>query len=522
MFTEKTPASLPGTVRREFLRRGFLKTGAGLLAAAAAMGSRGEAQQNSGTGERVAKANGRPILLKDGIVLSLDPQVGDFAKADLLIQGKKIMAVGPNLSAPAHALVVNASGMIIMPGFVDTHHHQYETVLRGIIADGMWGSNQDRLPLRNYTSVLQQTFTPLYTPADVRIAELLASLSQINDGVTTTVDTSQVQLTSEHTDAGIAGLKESGRRCLFAYGAGGADGARRNPLELARLRKQYFSSDDQLLTLAMNAAVTPEMFQVARTAGVPTVSHCQGGNFNEPAIIRSGLMGPDHEYIHCTRVSKEMLKAIADTGGKVSLAVAIEMQMGHAYPPLQQCLDLGIRPSLSVDVECNMTSDSFTQMRAAFTWQRALANQRTIEGEKDPPRLLTCREVIEFATIDGAKCAHLDAKIGTLKPGKQADIVMLTTGLNVTPLNNVPGAVVTLMDTSNVDSVFIAGKLMKWQGRLVGVDVNRILQEANKAAEGLIARANYSNSLFDPCCSGPLLRAEQRATASPDQVKRGR
>jgi 5-methylthioadenosine/S-adenosylhomocysteine deaminase len=501
-------------------RRGFLKgSAAGLLAAAP---SSQAAQQSAGMGDRLAKANGRPILLKDGIVLSLDPQVGDFAKADVLIQGKKIMGVGPNLAAPAHALVVNAAGMIVMPGFVDTHHHQYETVLRGIIADSMFGGNQDRLPARNYTSVLGQTFTPVYTPEDARIAELIASLSQINDGVTTTVDTSQVQLTGEHTDACIAGLKESGRRCLFAYGAGGSDGPRRNPQELARLRKQYFSSDDQLLTLAMNTGITPELFQVARAAGVPTVSHCQGGNFNEPAIIASGLMGPEHEYIHCTRISKEMFKAIADTGGKVSIATAIEMQMGHAHPPIQECLDLGIRPSLSVDVECNMTSDSFTQMRAAFTFQRAMANERIIQGEANPPRLLTCRDVLEFATIQGARCVHLESKVGTLTPGKEADILLLTTGLNVTPLNNVPGAVVTLMDTSNVDSVFIAGKAMKWQGKLVGVDVNRILQEANRSAEGLIARANYSNSLFDTCCTGPLLTGVERAALSPDQIKRGR
>ena len=512
----ETRADLSANTRRSFLKG----SAAGLLAAAPA--GQAAAQQSAGLGERLARANGRPILLKDGIVLSLDRQVGEFAKADVLIQGKKIAGVGPNLAAPTNALVVNAAGMIVMPGFVDTHHHQYETVLRGIIADSMFGGNQDRLPARNYTSVLGQTFTPVYTPADARIAELIASLSQINDGVTTTVDTSQVQLTAEHTDACIAGLKESGRRCLFAYGAGGSDAARRNPLELARLRAQYFSSDDQLLTLAMNTGITPELFQLARSAGVPTVSHCQGGNFNEPAIVASGLMGPDHEYIHCTRISKEMFKAIADTGGKVSIATAIEMQMGHAHPPIQECLDLGIRPSLSVDVECNMTSDSFTQMRAAFTFQRAMANERIIQGEKDPPRLLTCRDVLEFATIQGARCAHLDSKIGTLTPGKEADILLLTTGLNVTPLNNVPGAVVTLMDTSNVDSVFIAGKAMKWQGKLVGVDVNRILQEANRSAEGLIARANYSNSLFDSCCAGPLLTGAERAAVSPDQIKRGR
>ena len=509
-------------------RRGFLKGGVGIVAGAAAaqlLPSRVAAQQNAaGLAERlrVANANGRPILLKDGIVLSMDRQVGDFPKADVLIQGKKIVSVGPNLAAPPQTVVVNAAGLIVMPGFVDTHHHQYETVMRSVIADSMFGGTEDRLPARHYGSVMGQTFTPVYTPEDARIAELIASLSQISDGVTTTVDTSQVQLTPEHTDGCIEGLKQSGRRCLFTYGANGQNAASRTPLELARLRKQYFSSDDQLLTLAANTSVTPEAYQMARTAGVPTVSHCQGGpNFNEPAIIKSGLMGPDHEYIHCTRISKELFDAIAATGGHVSIATAIEMQMGHAHPPFQECLDRGIRPSLSVDVECNMTADSFTQMRESFTWQRAMVNERTVQGEQNVPPLLTSRDVIEFATIEGARCAHVDSKIGTLTPGKEADIILLTTGLNVTPLNNVPGAIVTLMDTSNVDSVFIAGKVMKWQGKLVDVDVNKVLQEANKSAQGIIARAGYSNSLFDTCCPGPLLTGPQRAAIPLDQIKRG-
>ncbi len=518
--------------RRRKSRRGFLTGGVGVVAGAAVaqlLPSEAGAQQNGANAGlaqtlRTANTNSRPILLKDGIVYSVDRQVGDFMKGDVLIQGKKIVSVGPNLaaSAPRNAVVVNAAGMIVMPGFIDTHHHQYEGILRSVIADGMWGLPQDRLPERHYTSVIQQVFTPLYTPDEARIAELLSSLSQISAGVTTTVDTSQVQLTPEHTDACLAGLKESGRRCLFAYGPGGQNAASKFVPELTRLKKQYFSSDDQLLTLAANTAVTPDLFRMARSLGVPTVSHCQGGNLDEPAIIKSGLMGPDHEYIHCTRISKELFKAIADTDGKVSIAAAIEMQMGHAHPPLQECLDLGIRPSLSVDVECNMTADAFTQMRTAFCWQRAMVNERTIQGERNPPALLTCRDVIEFATFQGARCTHLDSKIGTLSPGKEADIIMLAANrINVAPLNNVPGAIVTLMDTSNVDTVFIAGKVMKWQGQLVGVDVNRVIADANKAVGALIARANYANNPLDTCCPGPLLTGEQRTGLSLDKVKRG-
>src|SRR5260370_37888664 len=183
---------------------------------------------NAGLIERLRNPNGRPILLKDGIILSMDPQVGDFEKGDVLLQGKKIVSVGPNVEVPKSAVVVNAAGLIVMPGMIDTHHHQYEAILRSILADGVIQVGVPG-PKNNYTSVIQGTFTPVYLPEDAHIAELLASLSQINDGVTTAVDTSQVQLTPEHTDACIAGLKESGRRALFAYGAGRQDAARKFP-----------------------------------------------------------------------------------------------------------------------------------------------------------------------------------------------------------------------------------------------------------------------------------------------------
>jgi 5-methylthioadenosine/S-adenosylhomocysteine deaminase len=140
-------------------------------------------------------------------------------------------------------------------------------------------------------------------------------------------------------------------------------------------------------------------------------------------------------------------------------------------------------------------------MRTAFTLQRALVNERNIAGEKNLPRLLTCRDTIELATVEGASTAHLDGKIGTLTPGKEADVIMLATDrINVFPLNNAPGAVVTLMDTSNVENVFVAGKVMKWRGKLVDVDLNRIRRLTEKARDGLLARTNYPRDLFGSCC----------------------
>jgi 5-methylthioadenosine/S-adenosylhomocysteine deaminase len=491
--------------RREDSRRSFLKGSVALVAGAAAtqlLPGRASGQQktaNAATLESLTNAKGRPILLKDGIVLSMDRQVGDFQKADVLIQGKKISAVGPNLSAPAQAVVINAAGMIVMPGFVDTHHHQFETPLRSILSDGLLGTPSDTV--NSYQKTILGTFAPVYLPEDAHLAELVASLSQMSAGVITTVDTSQISLTPEHTDACIAGLKESGRRALFAYSAGPGSKSQ-FPQDIVRLRKQYFSSDDQLLTLALGVEANADRWKLARSVGAPIVSHVVSMSTLEP-LAKAGLMGPDNEYIHCTRSGNEVLwKTIADTGGKVSIAPAIEMQMRHGMPPFQAALDHGIRPSLSVDVECNMTADMFSIMRAAYTLQRALVNERALTSEQNLPALVTCRDVIEFATIAGARVAHLDSKIGTLTPGKEADIIMLATErINTFPLNNVPGTVVTLMDTSNVESVFVAGKVTKWQGKLVGVDLHRLRLQIEKSRDGLLARASQNPNLFGTCCS---------------------
>lgn len=427
------------------------------------------------------------------MVLSLDPRVGDFEKGDVLIEGNRISAVGANLAAAArNALVVNAAGRIVMPGFVDTHHHQYETLLRSILADGLLSGE------KSYVSDIQGILTPVYTPEDAHLAELVASLSQIDAGVTTTVDTSQVSHSPAHTDACIAGLKESGRRAVFAYSAGMGP-ASQYPRDILRLRQQYFSSADQLLTLALSTGLNADNWKLARSAGAPVVMHFISGDLQP--MRRAGLMGPDVEYIHCTQLSEETWKLIADTGGHVSIAPAIEMQMRHGMPPFQAALDHGIRPSLSVDVECNMTADMFTNMRMAFTLQRALVNQRAIQGETNLPRLLTSRDTLELATVAGARAAHLENRIGTLTPGKDADVVLLAADrVNVFPLNNAPGAVVTLMDTSNVDAVIIAGRVMKWQGALVGVDLGRIRRMTDAARDRLLARANYPRNLFGSCC----------------------
>ena len=489
--SEKYDPSANTGLRCRVCRRRFLKSStAGLLGGAVAAGMALPEESLAQNPPAGSGTSGRRILLRGGIVLSMDPSVGDSEKADVLIEGKKIVAVGPNLRATA--AVVDATDRIVLPGFIDTHHHQYETALRGILADGILTGP------RSYQSDIQGILTPVYRPEDAQISELVASLNQISSGVTTGVDTSQVSHTPEHTDACIAGLLEAGRRTVFAYSQGVGPGVK-YPQDIRRLRTQYFSSDDQLLTLAMGGGANANTWALAREVGAPIVNHIVGN----PAVLQdlARLMGPDNEYIHCTRLTEAAWKLIADTGGKVSIAPAIEMQMKHGMPPFQTALDHGIRPSLSMDVETNMAADMFTIMRSAFTLQRALLNERALAEEPNLPALLTCRDVLEMATIEGARTAHLDHRVGSLTPGKEADIVLLRADdLNVFPLNNAPGAVVTLMDTSNVDTVFIAGKIRKWKGKLLDVDLRKLRQSLDRARDGIMARASYRRDLLNTCC----------------------
>ena len=209
------------------------------------------------------------------------------------------------------------------------------------------------------------------------------------------------------------------------------------------------------------------------------------------------VLGADVTYIHCNGLLDSDWRLIASSGGKVSIACPIEMEMGHGIPPIQEALDHGIQPSISTDVETQMPADLFTQMRSVFTLQRMLALARQRAGDSNPPKLLTARDVVNFATIEGARVNALERKAGTLTPGKEADIIMLRMDqINVMPVNNVYGAIVLAMDSSNVDTVLIGGKILKRDGKLVGVDIERIRREVHQSRDYLVEKAGWPKTLF--------------------------
>jgi 5-methylthioadenosine/S-adenosylhomocysteine deaminase len=479
-------------------RRQFLCSTAVTAAAATVIGVSGQtasAQQPGG-----APVAGRPILIKGGCVLTLDRAIGDFEQADVLVEGGKISAVRANISTP-NAEVIDATRMIVMPGFVDTHRHMWQGILRNVLPDGS---------LDDYRVVVQRTFGAKYTPDDVYAGDLFSALGAIDSGVTCVLDWSHIHNTPDHTDAAIKALAESGVRAVFAYGNPQNETGRywemkghKFPEDIARLRKQYFSSEDQLLTLYMAApSASPELilgaFKAARDVGARITIHVGVGEFGRSALLEKlnaeNALKSDTTYIHCCTLNDTEWKLIKDTGGTISIAGYVETLMGHGNPPIQKAIDTGIRPSLSVDVETSVPNDFFQQMRTIFSLQKNEVWARRLAGDKNPPKFLTVREVLEFATIEGARANGLERKIGTLTPGKEADIILLRTDrLNVMPMNNAVGAVVTSMGPQNVDTVLIAGKVMKRNGQLVGVDLPRLVRLGEEARDRLYSNANVKN-----------------------------
>jgi cytosine/adenosine deaminase-related metal-dependent hydrolase len=191
-------------------------------------------------------------------------------------------------------------------------------------------------------------------------------------------------------------------------------------------------------------------------------------------------------------LSDDEIKMIVDTGGTVSLASPVEMNMGHGMPPVQRFLDRGLKPSLSIDVETNMPNDMFTQMRTVHSLQKTMIFDKKLAGKGGLPSFLSSRDVIEFATIEGARANGLLDRTGTLTPGKEADLIMLKTDRpNILPVNDPIGAVVWGMDTSNVDSVFVAGKALKRNGKLLNVDLDDLRNKAYQSRDYVVAQSGF-------------------------------
>lgn len=396
-------------------------------------------------------------LIKGGCVLSMDRSVGNHAEADVLVEDDVIVEVGQGLRARG-AEIIDAADTIVMPGFVDTHRHAWNSLFRNVGA-------------------IKEDYGRFFGTDDAYAATLIGLLGAVEAGITTVVDWPDIASDDVFTRAVAQAHADSGLRTVLLLSE-----SSQTPTLGPRSVTAYRSETPTRPTLA----AVSERWVSARESGHRIHAHAavdpsDGGVIAE--LGSRGLLADDVTLVHCTAADDADLDAVASSGASVSLTPAVEMTAGIGSPPLQALIDRGLRPGLGVGGEGEMPGDMFAQMRAANSIQHATLFDLKLAGKGGLPNLLTTRDVIRYATVDGAKTAGLDAVTGTLTPGKQADIVVLRTDRpNIAPLNDPIGAVVWGMDTSNIDWVLVGGSALVREGSLVA-DVERARNLAMTAHE---------------------------------------
>ena len=405
--------------------------------------------------------------------------------------------IGQGLDA-ADAEVIDVRGRIVHPGFVDTHRHTWQSVVRNLASD--WS-------LTEYLAGLHTGLSKHFRPEDTYTGNYLGALEALDSGITTLVDWSHNLATPEHADAAVAALKDTGMRAVFAHGGGAEQwgslpSANPHPADARRVRDEHFSSGDGLVTMALALRgpqfVTPEVnvldFRLAADLDLRVTMHAGDGYWGKSGPIHKmnadGLLSDRITYVHCCTLSDDELRLISDSGGTASVAPDVEMQMGHGFPATGRLLRAGIRPTFSIDVCSSNGGDMFATMRTAIGMQRALDNAPSVDTGEVLERIsLTCADVVQFATIDGAHAAGLAETTGSLAVGKAADIVVLDDrSLALTPLNNPIGSLVYSAHPGLVRDVFVQGRRVKKDGELVGVDLARLKADAEASRSYLLGQ----------------------------------
>lgn len=464
-------------------RRSVLKSAAALAGALGLQGTVPEPAE--------AQAQGGPILIRGGLVMSMDPAVGDINGGDVLIDGGAIKAVGPNLSAP-NAQVIDARAKLVLPGFVDGHRHAWMTHLRALMVPAPW------------SDLIVKTMQRIYRPEDAYVGTLLGSVDSLNAGITTMFDFAHTMFNDEFPDAVYRGLRESGVRAVWGFAlphlpvnVAALDGAR-------RAYRKYFSSGPTqgLVTFAMGMRAGNQ--SVVQTYGpevgdpwqnvqhdIRLARELKVGRLHFHAISvtqlhEAKLLGPDMCFVHPGPMSDAEVKMVADSGGTVVFTPAA----GADSQPCQRFLRAGIPLGLGIDDGPGIRTDFFLAMKALLKNDRNFERQRA-RKEGVEPTLLTHRQVLEAATIGGARTVGLEDKVGSLTPGKRADVILLDLDNIVFPRDEDPlPAVLSAAQAGDISWVLVDGQIRKREGRLVGVDRARLQTVVQSSYEYLTRKAN--------------------------------
>jgi 5-methylthioadenosine/S-adenosylhomocysteine deaminase len=461
-------------------------------------------------------------LVKNGWVVTVDPSLGEIEGGDVLVERERIAAVGRNLQADG-ARLIDATGMVVMPGLVNSHIHTWEISLRGIGAD--WVSARD------YFSNIHGNLAQRFEAEDNYVANLLGALAQINGGTTTIFDWCHNLRSPEMTDAALDGLEHSGIRAVFGHGTAKPLGKEQaKPFyeipqpreEVHRLRTGRLASGEGLITLAL-ATLGPDWgtyevaeadIRLAREYGIINSAHTfgrKGKRRVEDGMYRlqkAGLLGPDHNVVHGNCLGDDELKMIIDAGCSVSATVMAEMLNCEDAALLGRVEKLGGTPALGTDVDPYFAASMLAEMRRAFLHQRELDNRGLATAGRYPAaqHATTTRSALRWATIGGAKALGLERRIGSLTPGKQADLILVrATDLNIfpsVPLGDPVHAVVMNAETANVDTVMLAGKLVKRNGKLAfpAGKIEKLKQQVLASRERIMKAGDY---VYRPVPEGP-------------------
>jgi cytosine/adenosine deaminase-related metal-dependent hydrolase len=441
------------------------------------------------------------MLFTGGAVVTMDPALGDLARGDVLVSGEHIVAVGPDLHDHPQARgaeIVDTTGRIVSPGFVDTHRHAWQAQLRRSIPDVT--------DLGAYVMSTLARIAPAYQPHDIYLGTRLAALSALDAGITTMLDFSHNSRSAAHSDAAIQALVDTGIRGVHASMAPHfGDWDKQWPRDLGRLHAAHSSGlvTIRLATLATDEiagpllAYGPQLAAVAGDLGIGVSVDAVFGTSSSAAIlrwVRDGLLGPHVTLIHSTGLTADAWRVIGDTGTTISLAPTSDAQIGleTAVPAVDEALAVGVRPGLSIDVEVALASDMFTQMRALHAIQRMRAANAAY-GTDTTPNRITTRDVLDFATLQGARTNGLEAVTGSLTPGKQADLLVINaTDINTMPLNDAVGTLVLGADPRNIETVLVAGVARKLGGRLVGVNVAQLHEQVVASRDAILSAVRHS------------------------------
>ena len=438
-------------------------------------------------------------LIKGATIITMDA-LGDLPKGDILVTGDTLTDIAPTLHVD-DAVVVDASGYIIIPGLINAHMHIWQTALRGVAAN--W-------TLLEYFQKMHAGLATVFEPQDLHIATLVGALNQINCGTTTLADWCHNNPTPQHNDAAVAGLLASGIRAAFFHGTAKPDPKPgQTPFwevphprsEIERLLKAH---QGQPLLSVHAAVLGPHYstldvalhdFAMAKDLGLIASMHQGGGPARTPdgweKLEAAGLLGEHVNIVHGHALSDAQLEKFCALGMSFSVAAENEMTQGHGQPITGRLRALGKAPSLGVDLESVISGDMLTQARLALGMQRSLDNLAYREGHGSipPTSTITTREALSWVTVEGARMLKQSHRIGSLAAGKQADLVMIrATDLNMQPVHDAVNTVVMQASLANIDSVMVAGCWKKRHGQLLGVDLRPHL-EALQASGRKITKA---------------------------------